>query len=95
MNLIIDRVSAPDEWALNICKKLGNGITYINPQGGLNFFDKQKYASNNIQIFFQKMHLEPYNQRRNAFEAGLSIIDVMLFNSVEEINVMLDKFELI
>jgi hypothetical protein len=50
---------------------------------------------NNISIYFQKMYLELYNQKRENFEAGLSIIDVMMFNSVEEINVMLDKFELV
>lgn len=95
MDIEIEEAKMPDEWALNICKKLGNDITYINPIGGLDFFDKQKYTNNNIQIFFQKMSLEPYNQRRDTFEAGLSIIDVMLFNSVEEINIMLDKFELL
>jgi hypothetical protein len=95
MNLAIKEAQMPDEWALNICKKLGNDITYVNPIGGLDFFDRQKYTGSNIKIFFQKMHLEPYNQKRSIFEAGLSIIDVMMFNNVEEINVMLDKFELV
>lgn len=95
MDLSIDEVKAPDEWALNICKKLGNGITYINPQGGLNFFDRQKYIDNNIQIYFQKMHLDTYDQKRNNFETGLSIIDVLMFNSVEEVNIALDNYELL
>lgn len=95
MNLEIDEAKVPDEWALNICKKLGNDITYINPIGGLDFFDREKYAHNNIQILFQKMHLEPYNQKRITFDAGLSIIDVMMFNSVEEVNAMIDNFELV
>jgi len=95
MNLEIEEAKMPDEWALNICKKLGNDITYINPIGGLNFFDRQKYMNNNIQIYFQKISLGPYTQNRNSFEAGLSIIDVMMFNKVEDINLMLDKFELL
>lgn len=95
MKFEIDDAKMPDEWALNICKKLGDDITYINPIGGLDFFDKQKYIDNAIQIYFQKMRLEPYNQKRNVFEAGLSVIDVMMFKSVEEINVMLDDFELV
>ena len=74
---------------------MGNDITYINPTGGLNFFDRQKYMNNNIQIYFQKISLGPYTQNRNSFEAGLSIIDVMMFNKVEDINLMLDKFELL
>lgn len=95
MKLTIEEVHAPDEWALNICKKLGTDVTYINPQGGMDFFDRQKYTNNNIQIYFQKMQLDPYNQMRNSFEAGLSIIDVMMFNNIEEVNLMLDKFELV
>ena len=95
MNLNIDEAKMPDEWALNICKKLGDEISYINPIGGLDFFDRTKYTNNNIQIFFQKMRLESYNQKRNSFEVGLSIIDVMMFNSPEEINYLLDKFELV
>ncbi len=95
MNLEIDEAKMPDEWALNICKKLGNDITYINPIGGLDFFDREKYSNNNIKIYFQKMHLESYHQKRNPFEPGLSIIDVMMFNDIEEINRMLDNFELV
>jgi hypothetical protein len=36
-----------------------------------------------------------YDQQRQPFEYGLSIIDVMMYNSPEEINNMLDQFELI
>ncbi len=95
MDLIIEEPNAPDEWALNICKALGNIDEYWNPPGGMSFFDRNKYIDNNIELKFQKMELSSYNQKREAFEEGLSIIDVMMFNSVEEINVMLDKYTLI
>ena len=95
MNIAIDTPTEADEWALNICKKLGDNITYINPIGGLEFFNKDKYSKNNINIYFQKMQITEYNQKRNPFESGLSILDVMMFNSPEEINEMLDQFELI
>ena len=36
MDLEIDEVKAPDEWALNITKALGYD-TYINPPGGMSF----------------------------------------------------------
>ncbi len=95
MDLEIEEAKMPDEWALNICKKLGSNITYINPIGGLDFFDREKYTKNNIQIYFQKMNLKPYIQRRNNFQSGLSIVDVLMFNSIEEINKMLSEFELL
>lgn len=97
MNLEIDTPNAPDEWALNICKKLNadGSVHYINPIGGVEFFDRKKYEDNGIKISFQKMDITPYDQRREEFEAGLSIIDVLMFNSIEEVNLMLDNFELI
>ena len=95
MNLKIEEAKAPDEWALNICKSIGGATEYWNPPGGESFFDKSKYDRENIMLKFQKINLIEYNQKRTAFEAGLSIIDVLMFNSVEEINQMLDNYELI
>ncbi|KAA0128687.1 WbqC family protein, partial [Chryseobacterium sp. SN22] len=95
MDMIIDLPKAPDEWALNICRNIAGDIHYINPIGGKDFFDIEKYSDHNIEISFQKMIPVQYDQRRNGFEYGLSIIDVMMFNSPEEINIMLDQFELI
>lgn len=95
MDLNINIPTAADEWALNICKVLGNNITYINPIGGLEFFDRSKYEENNINIFFQKVKITSYDQKRETFEPALSIIDVLMFNSIYEINAMLDDYELI
>lgn len=95
MHLEIEPVNAPDEWALNICKAIDGTIEYWNPIGGTSFFDKTKYEKAGLNIQFQQMNLEPYDQNRETFEAGLSIIDVMMFNSPEEINKMLDNYKLI
>lgn len=95
MGLEIETPNAPDEWALNICKALSNIDEYWNPIGGTSFFDKQKYTDAGIELKFHNVSLEEYEQKRTPFEAGLSIIDVMMFNSPEEINTMLDNYELI
>lgn len=95
MHLEIEPVNAPDEWALNICKAIDGTTEYWNPIGGTSFFDKTKYEKAGLNIQFQQMNLEPYDQNRETFEAGLSIIDVMMFNSPEEINKMLDNYILI
>ena len=95
MNLEIEQPKAPDEWALNICKAMHGVTEYWNPPGGISFFDKTKYDRVNIDLKFQKINLLEYNQKRTLFEPGLSILDAMMFNSVEEINLMLDNYELI
>ena len=94
MDLEIEEVKAPDEWALNICKALGNVSEYWNPEGGLEFYDRSKYETAGIDINFIKMNLPSYPQRLPEFEAGLSIVDVMMFNEPEKINAMLDDFVL-
>lgn len=94
MGCEIEPVHAPDEWALNICKALG-ADEYWNPPGGIEFFDRRKYENAGIRLRFQKMNLDEYPQKGFPFEPGLSIIDVMMFNSVERIGEMMDHFELI
>ena len=96
MNVEIELVNAPDEWALNICKALGYK-EYWNPPGGMEFFNREKYEQAGIDLKFQKVNVQPYPQRRGPenIETGLSIIDVMMFNSKEQIKEMLDQYELI
>lgn len=94
MDLTIEPAQAPDEWALNICRALGDINEYWNPPGGQEFFDRKKYIDAGVTLRFQKPNLTPYDQKRLPFEAGLSIIDVMMFNSPDEINAMLDNYEL-
>lgn len=94
MNLSIKQVNAPDEWALNICNALGEVSEYWNPPGGKDFFDIEKYRNAHIDLKFHTINHSEYNQKNNKFEQGLSIIDVMMFNSKEVINKMLDNYEL-
>ena len=95
MDLKLNKVNAPDEWALNICRALGNVDEYWNPIGGLSFFDRMKYENANIKIKFLKFNMQRYSQRRAQFESGLSIVDVMMFNEPEKIDKMLDDYELL
>ncbi len=68
---------------------------YINPIGGLALYDKEKFAKKNRQMDFIKSLPVEYKQFKNEFVPWLSIIDVLMFNSKEEINKFLDKFELV
>lgn len=95
MNIAIERPTAPDEWALNICKALGNVDEYWNLPGGLSFFDKSKYHNAGLKLEFIEPKLLPYEQKRPRFEPGLSIIDVLMFNSKDVVSEMLEKYELL
>ena len=68
---------------------------YINPIGGLELYGKELFAKENRQMNFIKSLPVEYKQFKNEFVPWLSIIDVMMFNSTEEINKFLDNYELI
>ncbi|MGB7529197.1 MULTISPECIES: WbqC family protein [Sphingobacterium] len=95
MGLTIEEPQDSDEWALNICKSLGEKLTYINPIGGQSFFDKTKYDLADVELFFHKFNGLDYKQSYRSFEPNLSIIDALMFNSKEEIHYMLDQYELV
>ena len=59
------------------------------------FFQKSKFISSGIELKFIKSNLAEYDQRRKPFEPGLSIIDVMMFNSKNKIQEMLADNEFI
>lgn len=82
------------ERLIEICKK-ENATQYINALGGQELYKKEDFLVEDIQLHFLKTLPVKYEQFNSEFIPWLSIIDVLMFNSVEEVNVMLDKYELI
>lgn len=79
---------------LEICRKLSTAV-YINPIGGLELYDSESFKSNGIDLKFIISNNVEYKQFDNEFIPNLSIIDVMMFNSINEIKKMLNIYELI
>jgi len=77
-----------------ICKK-NNAKTYINPIGGQKLYNKDDFKHAQIDLFFIQPELPEYKQFSKKFIPGLSIIDVMMFNSLRKINEMFDNYKLI
>jgi hypothetical protein len=79
---------------LAICKFL-SATQYVNPIGGVELYSKEQFEKDNIKLFFLETKPVIYKQFNNVFVPSLSILDIMMFNSKEEINKMLDKYELV
>jgi hypothetical protein len=79
---------------LNICKKLG-ATDYYNAIGGRDLYNKNEFIQNGINLHFLKTNIVPYKQMKNEFIAGLSMLDILMFNSIDDINIMLDNYELV
>jgi len=77
-----------------ICEEIG-GTHYINAIGGQDLYDKESFRVHGIELAFLKTHEITYRQLKNEFVSNLSIIDVMMFNSPEEIKAMLNDYELL
>jgi len=93
-NYDYSRVNSAGDWALYICKQIG-GEYYLNPIGGQELFNPIQFNQSNIKLNFLTSGDISYSQRRNGVkETGLSIIDVMMFNSPEQIQMLLDQCQI-
>jgi hypothetical protein len=93
MNLNLENVHGPGEWALEMSKAM-KATTYINAPGGKAFHNYQQFKDAGIELLFIEPGITPYDQKKEIFEPGLSILDVMMFNSPEQIREMLKNFTL-
>lgn len=79
---------------ISICHDLG-GSTYFNAIGGMKLYDREYFRSHGIIIKFLDDCSAPYAQFKNPFVPRLSIVDVMMFNSREQISRMLNEYVLL
>jgi hypothetical protein len=79
---------------IDICRR-EKGLYYINPIGGQELYDKEFFKRNELELSFIKTLAIEYRQFNNEFAPCLSIIDVLMFNSIEETKLLLNKYELV
>lgn len=78
----------------SICKTLG-GTHYINPIGGMSLYSKTDFSKLGLTLSFLKMNSIVYQQGRGDFTPDLSIIDVLMWNSISAVRKMLNDYVLI
>ena len=84
MDLALPECMAPGDWALEICTQLG-ADAYLNPASGRTLFDAERYAERGIELAFLEVGEFVYKTDPYPFEPGLSILDVMMWNSPQQI----------
>lgn len=84
MNFDFSNVTHPGQWALEICTQLG-AEGYLNPPGGKEIFVPGEFEQRGIDLVFQKPTVYIYDCHPYAYEENLSIIDVMMWNSKNDI----------
>jgi hypothetical protein len=89
-----DHTLKSQDKVLSLCKEQ-NADVYINSIGGVELYDKKVFKQNNIELNFIKSNPLQYKQFNNEFVSWLSIIDIMMFNSKEQIKEYLNSYTLI
>lgn len=78
---------------IDICLK-EKATRYINPEGGADLYNKEKFHERKIELKFLKPYLPQYKQFSADFIPALSIVDVLMFNPRETIKEFIKKYEL-
>lgn len=81
---------------IEICRVLG-ADEYINPCGGRDLYEHSRFDVNGVKLFFLSTEQEKikYNQGYDSFHANLSIIDLLMNNSKNELKKILLEYKLI
>ncbi|MEO7992382.1 MAG: WbqC family protein [Chryseolinea sp.] len=72
-----------------------NADVYINPIGGLELYSKSRFKEDGIELHFLQAKNIKYQQFSNEFVPFLSFIDVMMFNSQQEVKNYLNEYTLV
>ncbi len=77
-----------------LCKAV-NATHYVNPIGGLELYSRSNFENCNLELSFIKSNPIVYQQFNENFVPWLSILDLMMFNSIDQIKLWLNDFDVI
>ncbi|HUE91246.1 WbqC family protein [Pseudomonas sp.] len=79
---------------LAICRQM-QAQAYHNAIGGRSLYDGHHFTEQGVQLRFVEPHLAAYPQAGGEFVAGLSILDVLMYNAPQDVCRMLDDYRLL
>ncbi|MDR2848598.1 MAG: WbqC family protein [Bacteroidales bacterium] len=82
------------ERVINICNVMG-ATTYINAIGGMELYNKTQFSNKGVDLFFLKSKPITYKQFGQSFVPNLSMLDILMFNTVEQTKQLLLQYEFI
>lgn len=80
----IDRALKAQDKVVALCEALGVR-EYVNPSGGVELYSREHFASRGIELKFIKSRPIQYAQFGNPFVPWLSIVDVLMFNPLAQV----------
>ena len=89
MSLKIGPIQGPGDWALRISRVL-DAKEYVNAPGGDHLFDPRWFKQEGIKLTIQKYDSFHYDTAPYEYIPDLSIIDVLMWNSLATVKAYLD-----
>jgi WbqC-like protein family len=90
MQLELDPVHGPGDWALRIAQVVG-ATSYVNPVGGESLFNPADFHQQGIELVLRPFNNMNYACAGYEFHAALSIVDVLMWNDPADIRHYLEK----
>ena len=84
----IDHNLRNQDKVLALCSEL-NASHYLNPIGGVELYSRERFNVAGIKLNFMKTKPIKYTQFGNVFLPNLSIIDVLMFNTLDQVKLMI------
>jgi hypothetical protein len=89
-----DRNGNGQDKIISICHKEG-ALKYINASNGRELYQPELFKKNGVKLFFIDMDNKvTYSQGKNDFVPHLSMLDVLMYNSKEDVTELLKKYSL-
>lgn len=93
-DLSYDRDLPAQERIIALCHKFGASC-YINTLGGRDLYSKHDFFKAGVDLKFINPWMAAYPQRRKEFFPGLSIIDILMNCSPEEVKEHMNMYKLV
>ena len=94
-DIAIDHTLKKQDKVLALCRAAG-ARTYVNAIGGTELYDKEEFRRQGVELQFLRSKPFEYPQLEPAFVPSLSIVDALMFNSLETVRARVaDHYELI
>lgn len=78
---------------IEISKK-EKAVSYFNSEGGKQLYSKSNFREADIDLHFVMAKKVPYRQYGDSFVPWLSIIDLLMFNSVDQANQLILQYSI-
>ncbi|WP_255037148.1 WbqC family protein [Lacihabitans soyangensis] len=92
--LDIDHTLKGQSKVIALCKSV-RATHYVNPIGGLELYNRSEFESNGLDLSFIKSRPIEYPQFSNNFVPWLSVLDLLMFNSTDQIKLWFGEFDVI